>query len=77
MPYAAAAPVGESEGRVVLQALISKNGMVEDLVVVEGEPALRAVAARTVSMWHYKPYQVDGEPVAVKTTVTMYFKIDQ
>jgi len=77
LPYATVAPVGEVEGRVVMQALISKNGVVEDLVVVEGDLALRAAAARTVSTWHYKPYLVNGEPVAVKTSVTVYFKIDQ
>jgi TonB family protein len=71
-------PAGTSQldGHVVLQVLISKSGYVKTLQVVEGDPALRSAAIQTVSAWRYRPYLVNGEPVEVSTTVTLYFKLD-
>jgi outer membrane biosynthesis protein TonB len=74
--YAAVAGTGPVDGRVVLHALISKSGAVEELQVLDGDPLLRPAAIRTVSGWRYRPYLVNGEPVEVATTITVNFKID-
>jgi outer membrane biosynthesis protein TonB len=74
--YAAAPGPGPVDGRVVLHALISKSGAVEELQVLDGDPLLRPAAIRTVSGWRYRPYLVNGEPVEVATTITVNFKID-
>ena len=64
------------EGSVVLQALISKEGAVEDLSVISGPPALADAAVTAVRQWTYKPYFLNGEPIKVRTTITVNFKLD-
>ena len=68
--------LGQGNSRVVMQVVISKLGVVEGLRVMEGDAALRAAATRAVSAWRYHPYLVNGAPVAVRTTVTVNFKMD-
>src|SRR5712671_5632581 len=43
-------------GQVVLHALISKNGTIENLQVVSGHPMLTQSALEAVRQWKYKPY---------------------
>jgi TonB family protein len=69
-PIAKAAHVS---GVVVLRALISKVGTVENLQVVSGPQMLRSSAMDAVKMWTYKPYLLNGEPVEVETTVNVNF----
>ena len=60
-------------GTVVLQATISKNGTIENLRVVSGHPMLIQAAMDAVRQWRYNPYQLNGEPVEVETTVNVNF----
>ena len=65
-------------GRVVLKAVIGRDGRVHDLKVVEAPwPSLAASALWAVSHWEYKPYLLNGEPVEVETTVTVIFSLGQ
>ena len=64
-------------GRVVMQAVINKDGTIGHLRVVEGDPALRNAALDAVSKWRYRPYTVNGQPVDVLTTVAVDFRPDQ
>jgi TonB family protein len=75
--YPEAARAHRVEGRVVLQAIVAKNGTVGYLRVVDGDPVLRRAVSDAVSMWRYRPYMVDGEPVEVGTTVTVDFILGQ
>jgi TonB family protein len=65
------------EGSVVVQALISKDGFVDRVHVVEGNPRLRNAAAEAVQKWRYKPYLLNGRPVEVATTITVDFELDE
>jgi hypothetical protein len=65
------------DGRVVLQAIISKSGTVGHLRVLSGDPALRGAAADAVAKWRYRPYMVNYEPVEVSTTVIIDFNRGQ
>jgi TonB family protein len=65
------------EGPVVMQAIISKNGTVGHLHVIQGDPLLRSAASEAVSKWRYRPYTVNGKPVEVATTVTVDFKLNR
>jgi protein TonB len=58
---------------VVLHALISKTGTIDNLSVVSGPEMLRAAALDAVRTWRYKPYLLNGEPTEVDTTVTVNF----
>lgn len=69
-PIAKAAHVS---GAVVLHAVISKGGTVENLQVVSGPEMLRASALDAVRNWRYKPYLLNGEPTEVDTTITVNF----
>jgi protein TonB len=70
-------PEGARDGRVVLQAIISKNGSVGHLRVLSGDPVLRGPAADAVAKWRYRPYLVNNEPAEVSTIVTVDFKRSQ
>jgi TonB family protein len=61
------------EGRVVLVATISVFGKVEDLCVSQGPEMLRQAAFDAVKTWKYKPFEVNGQPVEVKTQMNVDF----
>ena len=64
------------DGKVVLQASIGTDGHVHDLSAVEGpSPSLIESAMLAVSQWEYKPYTLNGEPVAVETTINVIFNL--
>lgn len=75
--YPDAARATRTEGRVVLQAVVNKDGTVGHLRVIEGDPALRAAALDAAAKWRYRPYTVNGQPVDVSTTVAVDFRLDQ
>lgn len=63
------------QGTVTLQAEISKDGSIENLRLVSGHPMLAPAAIEAVKQWRYKPYMLNGEPVAVETTVMVNFTL--
>jgi protein TonB len=63
------------QGQVVLQAVIGKDGSVQNLRVVSGHPLLNSAAVDAVKQWHYKPYMLNGEPTEVETTITVNFTL--
>ena len=75
--YPEVARADHVEGPVVMQAIITKNGTVGHLHVIEGDKLLRSAASEAVSKWRYRPYTVNGKPVEVATTVTVDFKLNR
>jgi len=65
------------QGRVTLRAVISAQGTIESLQVIDGHPMLVSAALDAVKQWHYKPYMLSGQPVEVETTVFVNFHIDR
>jgi len=63
------------QGTVVLQALIGKDGSIQNLHVVSGHPMLTGSALDAVKQWRYKPYYLNGEPVEVETTINVNFTL--
>jgi protein TonB len=63
------------QGQVVLAAVISKEGMIENLHVLEGHPMLVRAALDAVSQWRYRPYILNNEPVEVETRITVNFSL--
>jgi hypothetical protein len=61
-------------GDVVLDAVIGRNGAVLSLTPVSGPDALARAAMDSVLWWKYDPYQLNGEPVEVETTITVPFR---
>jgi periplasmic protein TonB len=62
-------------GAVVLQAVIGKDGTIQNLKAVSGHPMLIQSALDAVRQWKYKPYYLNGEPVEVDTQVTVNFTL--
>jgi periplasmic protein TonB len=63
------------EGAVILQAMISKSGAIENLRLLSGHPLLAPAAIEAVRQWRYRPYILNGEPVAVETQITVNFSL--
>ena len=63
------------QGTVVLHAVISKEGAIENLTLVSGHPMLAPAAIEAVKQWRYKPYLLNGEPVEVDTEVQVNFTL--
>ena len=73
--YPVLANLTRTQGNVVIQAVISKNGTVERLHVIKGHRLLRGAAKNAVRTWRYRPYEIDGVPVEVATIVSVDFSL--
>jgi len=73
--YPALARAARIQGDVVLSAIISTNGDIQNLQLVSGHPMLVPSALAAVKQWRYKPYLLNGQPVEVETTITVIFAL--
>jgi len=74
--YPEAARRIRSEGLVVLEAVISGTGVVENVRVVKSVDALLDMAAaRAVEQWRYRPATLNGRAVRVALSVTVRFSL--
>jgi protein TonB len=73
--YPALARTARVQGTVVLQAVISKQGTIENLKVVAGHAMLVPAAIEAVRQWRYRPYILNNEPVEVETQITVNFSL--
>jgi protein TonB len=65
------------QGTVRFNALIGKDGTIQNLQVVSGHPLLVPAARDAVVQWVYKPTLLNGEPVEVATTIDVNFTLSQ
>jgi protein TonB len=63
------------QGSVILQALIGKDGIIQNLRVVSGPRILAAAAEDAVRQWKFKPHIVGGEAVETQAKITVNFTI--
>ncbi|HZR56949.1 MAG TPA: energy transducer TonB [Terriglobales bacterium] len=73
--YPALARQTRIQGAVLLRAMISKNGEIENLQLLSGHPMLAPAAIEAVRQWRYRPYFLNGDPVEVETQVTVKFTL--
>ena len=73
--YPQIAKVTHTEGIVIVQAIISKTGMIESAHVVSGPALLQGAALAAVRSAHYRPYLLNDKPTEVDTTFSISFKI--
>jgi protein TonB len=71
--YPTTAKIAHVQGTVVLRAIISKAGTIENVQVISGPALLVQTAKNAVSQWRYRPYLLNDEPVEVETQVTVNF----
>lgn len=71
--YPPLARTAHIQGPVVVYALISKVGTMENVRAVSGHPLLVPATIDAVSQWRYRPYILNGEPIEVETQITVNF----
>jgi TonB family protein len=71
--YPAVAVINHIHGIVILSGTIDTKGNMVDVKPVSGHPVLVDAAVQAVKQWKYKPYMLNGQPVAVETTVKISF----
>ena len=73
--YPPLARTARIQGKVLLQAQISKSGDIQNLQVISGHPMLIQSALDAVKQWKYRPYLLNGEAVEVDTTIEVNFTL--
>jgi protein TonB len=63
------------QGEVILEAVIGKDGRIENLHALSGHPFLIQAAIAAVQKWRYRPYMLNGKPVEVETRITVRFSV--
>jgi protein TonB len=64
-------------GTVQLTGVIAKDGSIEQLQVVGGNPLLVPAALAAVRQWLYKPTFLNGQPVEVIAPIDVIFTLSQ
>ena len=73
--YPETAKKAHIQGKVILRAVISKDGDVENLQIISGHPQLVPSAIDAVKQWKYRPYLQQGKPVEVETEIDVNFTL--
>ena len=73
--YPVEAKKARIQGKVQLDAAIGKAGEIEQLKVISGPKELQQSALDAVRQWTYKPFLLNGEPVEVKTKITVTYTL--
>jgi protein TonB len=63
------------EGKVVLRAVIAKDGTIQSLEVMSGHPLFIDAAREAIAQWRYQVTLLHGEPVEVETQITVVFTL--
>jgi len=63
------------QGSVILQALIGRDGLIQDLRVISGPPILASAAEEAVKQWHFKPHFQGRDAVETQAKITVNFTI--
>jgi protein TonB len=65
------------QGTVRFNAVIGKDGTIQNLTLVSGHPLLIPSAQEAVRQWLYQPTTLNGEAVEVVTTIDVNFTLSQ
>ena len=63
------------QGAVNLQALIARDGTIQELQIMSGPEILSTAAREAVKQWHFKPYLQGGQAVETQAQITVNFTI--
>jgi len=63
------------EGSVILQVLIGRDGLIQNLHVLSGPPILASAAEEAVKQWHFKPHYQGADAVETQAKITVNFTI--
>ena len=63
------------QGVVILEAVVDRQGRVEDVSVLRSIPLLDRAAIAAVRQWQYSPLLLNGQPERFVLTVTLNFSL--
>ncbi len=72
--YPEAARPANLQGVIVLDVVVGRDGSVLDMRALNGPEMLAEAAKDALRWWRFEPYRIEGQPVAVETTVAVEFK---
>jgi protein TonB len=75
--YPPSAKEARVQGVVRFEALIGKDGSIENLKLVSGPPLLVQSAMEAVQQWKYKPTLLNGQPVQVLTIIDVNYTLSE
>jgi TonB family protein len=75
--YPPEAKLAHIQGVVKLNALIGKDGTIQSLEVISGEPVLVQSALDAVKQWVYQTTLLNGQPVEVVTQIDVNYTLTQ
>lgn len=75
--YPPEAKANHVQGAVRFTVVIGKDGAVQNVTLVSGDPVLAQAAKDAVQKWIYKPTLLNGDPVEVVTQVDVNFTLTQ
>jgi protein TonB len=73
--YPRAAKTAGVQGVVVVEAVVTAQGTVDEIKVISGHPLLIEAAKDAVSRWKYEPTVLNGEAVPVILTARINFSL--
>jgi TonB family protein len=65
------------EGSVVIDAIVTVDGQVDQMHLVSGDPRLAPAALEAIRQWRYTPYSLNGKPIPKQTRITISFLAPQ
>jgi protein TonB len=65
------------QGTVRFNAVIGRDGSIQNLTLVSGHPLLVPAATEAVRQWRYQPTLLNNEPVEVVTQIDVNFTLSQ
>ena len=74
--YPRLARLRRTQGIVILQVTVDRQGEVADLSVLRSAEGLDEVAVEAARQWRYEPTIMNGRPVSVIFTDTVMFQIE-
>jgi len=73
--YSPVARLAHIEGTVVVEAIIDEQGNVTQVHLISGPPLLVPGAMKAVAERRYAPTMLDGQPVAIRLTVKVDYRL--
>jgi protein TonB len=65
------------QGAVIVDAIIGRDGHIQQAHVTRGQTLLNNSALEAVKQWQYRPYHLNGEPIEVETQITVNFVMER
>jgi len=71
--YPSIAKAARVQGTVVVAAIISRMGTIDNMRVISGPVMLQQAALDAIRAARYQPFQLNGSPTEVQTTISVNF----